>query len=106
MADLFSSTSRFKLTEPIEFNGHLTVGLMKKFNFLDRTKIDEADILQIEVQNDRAGRPDLIAEDIYGTTLFKWVLLLFNNATNPLAGWPQGSTVIEAPSRDAVWREL
>ena len=105
MVDLFKSTSRFKLTEPIEYNGHLTVGLMKKFDFLDRTKLDDADILKIPVENDRAGRPDRIAEDIYGTALFKWVLYLFNNVTN-FAGWPETSTVIEAPNRDAVWREL
>ncbi len=106
MAELFKSTSRFKLTDPIEFNGHITVGLMKKFTFLDKTKLDDGDILKIEVQNNRAGRPDLISEDIYGTTLFKWVIILFNNVTNPLAGWPRGSSVIEAPSRDAVWKEL
>jgi hypothetical protein len=106
MAEVFRSTSRFKNTEIIRINGHIAPALMNKFDFLQRDKLADDQILKIEVLGNRAGRPDLISQDIYGTTLFKWVLLLFNDVTNPFNGWPFANTAIEAPSRDAVWREL
>jgi hypothetical protein len=106
MAEIFKSTSRFKNTEIINYEGHMLPGLMKKFDFLQREKLADDDILKIEIDDKMAGRPDLISNDIYGTTLFKWVLILFNNVTNPFSGWPRTGTTIEAPNNDAVWREL
>jgi hypothetical protein len=106
MTDLFKSTSRFKLTELIEYRGTLAPGIMKKFAFLDKENLPDDQIVRVEILGDRAGRPDLISLDLYGTTLFKWVLLLFNNVTNPFGGWPLAGTAIEAPTNDAVWKEL
>lgn len=79
---------------------------MKKFEFFNRDKIGTSNIMRIEVLGNRSGRPDLISADIYGTPLFKWILILFNNVENPLDGWPKAGNVIEAPSRSVVWREL
>lgn len=101
---IFKSTSRFKLTPLVRYNNVLTPGLMKKFDFLDN--IDDDRILNIEIDGTRAGRPDLISNDIYGTTQFKWILILFNNVINPLDGWPTVGTTIKAPSNDVVWGEL
>jgi hypothetical protein len=103
---IFKSTSRFKLTELIQYNSHLTPAMMKRFDFLDRDKLGTNNIIKIEINGSRAGRPDLISNDIYGTTIFKWVLLIFNNVENPFDGWPVAGSVIEAPNRPSVWREL
>ncbi len=55
------SFSPYKNTETvISPNGAKTFGLMKKFNFLDRNKIPEGDIIQIFVRGDRAGRTGFI----------------------------------------------
>lgn len=105
MTDLFKSTSRFKNTELISINGNIMPAMMKKFDFLQKDKLTDDQIVKIEINNDRAGRPDLISNDLYGTVLFKWILYLFNNVQNPF-GWPKASTVIEAPTSAAVWREL
>ena len=106
MSDLFKSTSRFKNTVIIEYKGNIMPAMMKKFDFLDKSKLADDDILKVEIDGRTAGRPDLISNDIYGTPLFKWVLLLFNNVTNPFDGWPKVKTAIEAPRSINVWREL
>ena len=101
---IFKSTSRFKLTPLVRYNNILTPGLMKRFDFLDN--IDDDKILNIEIDGSRAGRPDLISNDIYGTTLYKWILILFNNVTDPFDEWPKVGTTIKAPTNDVVWGEL
>ena len=103
---VYGSTSRFKLTELVSDQGLQVPGIMKKFDFLDRDKLGDSNIMRLEIKDDRAGRPDLISYDIYGTPLFKWILIIFNNITNPFDGWPKANTTIEAPSNSAVWREL
>jgi len=106
LMSIFKSTSRFKLTELVEFDGKIVPGLMKKYQFLQRDKLSDNDIVRVEIKNNRAGRPDLISNDLYGTTQFKWILILFNNVINPFDGWPKTSTTIEAPKNSVVWREL
>lgn len=81
-------------------------GMMKRFDFLDKDSINDNDVVSIAIDGRTAGRPDVISFRLYGTPLFKWVLILFNNVINPFDGWPQNGTVIKAPSRNAVWREL
>jgi hypothetical protein len=103
---IFKSTSRFKDSEVITTNGKTFPALMKRFEFLDVDNIGEQNVIRVQVLGNRAGRPDLISEDLYGTAIFKWVLILFNNVTNPFDGWPKANTVIQAPKNDMVWREL
>lgn len=100
---IYKSTSRFKITPIITYDNNIMPSMMKKFDFLKN--LDEDQILSIAIDGTRAGRPDLIANDLYGTSLYKWVLILFNNVTNPL-NWPENGTVIKAPTNDAVWGEL
>jgi len=101
---IFSSTSRFKLTPIISFNGNIMPAMMKRFDFLDDTSSGQ--LLNISITGVMAGRPDLISERLYGTPEYKWVLLLYNNVTNPFDGWPKAGTTIQAPTNAAVWREL
>ena len=101
---IYGSTSRFKNTPIINFKGNNVPALMKRFEFLDNLPNEE--LLNIEIRGILAGRPDLISSRLYGTTQYKWVLLMFNNVLNPFNGWPKPGTTIKAPSSSAVWREL
>ena len=102
---VFGSTSRFKLTELVVHNGNIMPGLMKRFEFLS-TDRPNSDTLRILIQGSLAGRPDAISNRLYGTTKYKWVLLLANNVKNPFDGWPKVGATIIAPTNPAIWREL
>jgi len=100
------SFSKFKLTDPIlTIDNQETFGLMKKFRFLDRESLEEDEIEKIFIDGTRVGRPDLIALDLYESSIHFWILLMFNNVMDPF-GWPKNQTVIEAPIRSVVFREL
>jgi len=101
---IFGSTSRFKLTDLINFRGNIVPGLMTRFDFLDNLSNDET--INVEVLGPMAGRPDLISNRLYGTPDYKWILIMLNNVTNPFDGWPKAGTTIKAPTNQAVWREL
>ena len=106
MGLIMESYSRFKLTEQIiDINGNETFGIMKKYDFLQRDKLDKDDIKKIFIEGTRVGRPDLIALDLYGSSIYYWVLMLFNNVVDPF-GWPQNQTLIEAPSSSVVFTEI
>ena len=101
---IFDSTSRFKLTPLVSYDGNIAPAMMKRFDFLDNLPNDQT--LYINILGEMSGRPDLISEMLYGTPQYKWVLLLINNVTNPFDEWPKNGTVIKAPTAAAVWREL
>lgn len=65
----------------------------------------EQHIGRLLVTSDLAGRPDKISAQIYGTSLLDWVLIAFNQVTNPF-GWPTTGTVVEFPVESIVLGEL
>ena len=50
MTELFKSTSRFKNTDVIVFKGHTLPALMKRFDFLYKSKLADGDIIKIEIK--------------------------------------------------------
>jgi hypothetical protein len=99
------STSRFTQTEPVIHNGREAFGLWKRPDALNPDMIDEDSIVMFPIDQRLAGRPDIIAQEQYGTPLLEWIIIMFNKPLNPL-GWPKVGTVIRMPRRDVVARIL
>lgn len=100
------TNSRFALSDPIfTRDGNETFGIAKKFRFLERKNLSEAEILTTTVTIDQAGKWDILARDIYGNVDLKWIFIIFNSIRNPF-GLPKNGQVIEYPSPSAVFAEL
>jgi len=95
------SNSRFKLSDAIvTSDGHETFGLMKKFNFLD-----SEDYIEYKITQPFAHRPDRIADSIYGSPSYFWVVIMYNKQRNPLL-WPKLGEIIRLPPPRVVIPEL
>lgn len=70
--------------------------------FRSRPSVDQITRYQVPVQY--AGRPDLIAIDVYNDANLFWVILAFNNASG-VFGWPKPLDIIEYPSKDIIFKE-
>lgn len=105
MAIETDSNSRFLETEAIIFNGIETFGLWQRPDFLDPDKLNEEDIISVIVEGPQAGRPDVIADILYGSQLLDWVIVMFNKPKNTL-GWPSVGDVIRAPSASVVTQNI
>jgi hypothetical protein len=105
MSLLFNSTSRFKNTEPIVVDGKETLGRWVRPDFLKEGALQEQDIVRLNIDQKYAGRPDVIATDLYGTPSLDWVITMYCRPINTL-GWPRAGTVIKVPSTAAVQRSL
>lgn len=81
-----------------------TLDVWVKPSFLT-TRPTKDKIGQYLVPNQHAGRPHLIAETIYGTEDYDWILLAFNNVTDVFS-WPKTGQMIEYPISDVVVKEL
>lgn len=101
MSETFSFM-RFKNTPLIvSVDGNNTYGLFKKYSFLDEANLDENDIVKVVVDSTIAGRPDLISSNLYSTTIYDWIIIMFNKVQNPL-NWPKVGDIIKAPKRSVV----
>lgn len=97
--------SRFKQTSPVILNGIETFGLWSRPSFVDPSTLQDEDIITMSIDQQHAGRPDLIAYEVYDTPALEWVIVMFNKPLNPL-GWPFVGTVIKLPTKAAIVREL
>lgn len=95
--------SRFNETDTVVRDGKVSYGLWARYDFLDPNKLNEEDILTINVDQVTAGRPDLIAVEYYETALLEWVVVMFNRPQDPL-NWPMAASVIRIPTKAAVFR--
>ena len=96
------TNGRFNQSEPVVKNGQLTYGLWAKQDFLKEQADD--DIIYI-VDNTKAGRIDLIANDVYGTTDLYWIIPAAMHQIN-FANWPTTGTVLRLPSISRVFAEV
>ncbi len=96
--------SRFKDTPLIIEKGVETYGVWKGFPFTKQRPADEfIGIYQVTSQTE--GRPDLIANAVYGTPYLDWVLIMFNNISE-VFGWPRAGMAIEYPLETIVLPNL
>jgi hypothetical protein len=93
--------SRFKLTQSILRDDIETFGLMKKHFFLDEANLRIEQIERVTVSHAQAGRPWVIADDIYNSPVLDWVVVLFNKPLNPV-NWPPVGAVIKLPTAETV----
>ena len=99
------SLSRFKDTEVVSKDGALTFGLWDRLDFTNLDDLPEEDITTLQVDQRFAGRPDLIAEEIYGSSFLEWVITMSNRPLNPL-GFPKAGTIIKFPKKGIVFRNF
>lgn len=110
MADLHHF-SRFRQTPQTIVDGVETLGPWVQPSWLKK-KPNDASIGVFRVNNAFEGRPDLIAERLYGSSLFDWVLIAFNAAHNNDVGariglnWPAAGATIIYPLDSIVYPEL
>jgi hypothetical protein len=110
MAIKLDSFSRFQETRPIitdsPYGGRIeTFGLWKEPTFLTKFLDPQLDLIHIRVDGSRVGRPDLIANDVYGSPSYYWVLIAYNKPKD-LFGWPQINTIVLAPNPQLVLGNL
>jgi hypothetical protein len=101
MAIQVDAQSRFNRQSVIMVNDIVTFGKWNRPEWMRRENIDEDDILTFKINSLRAGRPDLIANDLYTRPFLDWVLVMWNSPRNTL-GWPKIGEVIEAPAGSIV----
>lgn len=99
-----NSYSRFQTTETVLQDGEEVWGTWNQPSFLAK-EVPRDRQTAIKITSDRAGRPDLIAQDLYGTTKLDWLLIAFNDA-HGVFNWPRTGTVITAPIVDIVLGEV
>jgi hypothetical protein len=92
--------SRFDKTDRVLYDGHETYGRWN--NPITEQLLNS---LSPYVVNQYAGRPDLIAYQLYGNSSFDWLLIAVNNATESL-NWPRAGTTILVPSASLISSEL
>lgn len=104
MADL-DQFSRLQKSDPIiTSDGIETFGTWTQPSFLI-TRPPEDQIGVFKVTSALEGRPDSIAQALYGTPLLDWVLISFNDARRAL-NWPRAGDSIEYPLDTVVLPEL
>src|SRR5688572_1447345 len=91
--------SRYKQTEFISFGGVETLGKWVPPSFLV-TRPPEDQIGVFQVTTGVVGRPDKIANILYGDSRLYWVLVSFNNVRD--IRWPMAGDLIEYPIEDIV----
>ncbi len=103
-------SSRFRLSEPIIYDGVETFGIFVKPSWLIQKPSDEF-IGTFKISNIIEGRPDLVANQIYGTPLLDWVLISFNaayydNGARDVLNWPRANALIMYPVDSIVFPSL
>lgn len=95
------SYTRFGQTDPVLFDGHETYGRWN--NPITQAILDNLSLFIVDSRF--AGRPDLIAEKLYGDTSLDWILVVVNNATDVM-NWPRAGDTIRVPIPTILTSEL
>jgi hypothetical protein len=99
-------TSRFANSTPIlTAGGQETFGIATKYDFMIRENLNDDQTQVLVVTARQAGRPDLIALDIYGDSNLYWIPLMFNRPDD-MFNWPKNGEVIELPTPPTVSAEI
>ncbi len=96
--------SKYRETDTILQDGEEVFGRWVEPDLLVR-ELGEDQFQVFVVNNTRAGRPDLIALEFYGTTQLDWFLIAFNKQRD-VFNWPRAGDVIKIPIPSLVISEL
>lgn len=92
--------SRFNGYNPITFKGQTTFGFYFRPAFLEKGYTsNQVGYHTVDITEE--GRPDRIAEKLYGSAEYEWVLLLLNDVSETLT-WPTSGQLIKYLSRQYV----
>jgi len=97
--------SRFKKSEPIIVDGKVTFGRWTRPDWMNPEFVASTEIMLFQVDQNYAGRPDLIAQNFYGTPYLEWVITMFNRPLNPI-GFPKAGSVVKVLSRSVVFSNI
>ncbi len=103
MAEL-DDFSRFINTPEVIFQGEQTLNTWTPPAWM-RERPSDDEIGAFRVTSATEGRPDLIADAVYGEPLLFWVLIAFNRVGDSL-NWPRAGDVVEYPVDSVVFPEL
>lgn len=98
-----NSTSRLNKTPNITYDNQSIPGKWVEPSWL-KTKLDISQEALFSVTSEFEGKPDLIANQIYGNPFLDWVLIAYNNA-EPF-GWPKAGSIIKYPIERVVYTSL
>lgn len=96
----FNTFSRFRNTNEVLYNDVETIDVWTPPEFLS-VELDPQLVNIYAVTPQYEGRPDLISQAIYGSTMYDWVLITFNNITDTL-NWPKSGETIKYPTQSIV----
>lgn len=94
----------FTLVPDTNGNTVETVGVWVKPSWLKK-RPNNNQIGNVIITSDLEGRPDKIAQAVYGDDKLDWVIIAFNSPLNPL-GWPKTGERVEYPAESIVIPEL
>lgn len=97
----YQKYGRFNNTSPVIKDGKETYGTWNKPEFVDAGD----DTISFTVDNTTAGRPDLIANQVYGTPELYWVIIAVVRPFNTL-NWPPTGTVLLLPGKSVVLNQI
>lgn len=97
----FDFSSRFRNTNLTIVEDHETVGVWNQPSYLVERPA-ESFISKFYVNNAYEGRPDLIANQMYGNPKLDWVIIAFNNPPE-LLNWPRAGDLIEIVDPSLVY---
>jgi hypothetical protein len=103
MLDL-SVFSRFRTTPPTIFDGEQSFGVWVRPAVLT-DKLSQEDLEIVQVTTDLEGRPDKIAESLYGASELDWLVIAFCQA-HEVFGWPHAGDILSLPHRRLVMGAL
>jgi hypothetical protein len=99
MASDLPHYSRYIDTEQVFWKKEESFGL---YEVSERIKsLKPKDLISIKITTGLAGRPDLIAQENYGTPYYSWVIVIHNSPLNPI-GLPKQGDVITIPTATIV----
>ena len=104
MAINLSPRSRFRFSQPIIVNGVETYGKWTPPPFMV-DGVDPSKVQSFLVTNGVEGRPDLIANTVYGDPRLDWVIIAFNNPLDVL-NWPKVGQLIRYPLASVVLPQI
>jgi hypothetical protein len=97
-------STRFKLTDTILYQGHVTKSSWRKPEIL-RREVRTEDYTTFTVTNDLEFRPDKISNIAYKTPHLDWLIIAYNQAPEPFA-WPRTGEIIKIPKSELFMPEL
>jgi hypothetical protein len=88
------------LTKKIIYDGIEITDIFRKFQFIEKYKIDSNYYIEYAVKN--GDTPETVSNDFYNTTDFWWIICLYNEIYDPFYDWPMSQLDLERYAKKLV----